>query len=522
MDAWLAVMCFNTIEGGKKNLPKPASWTDLGNPVYKDSIVMPNPASSGTGYQAVYAWIQIMGEKAAWEFMDKLHQNIAVYTHSGSAPCVQAAKGERVIGIGFDMRGAKEKTGGAPIDIILAKEGAPWDMEATAIVKGTKNLAAAQKLADFAVSKGAYEMYGKFYAIVGLPRHEPGAAELPAQRRRGDGQDRPGEDGPGAGQDPGRMDQALRRQVGTEVMLGPSPDRGRRQPMRGRRCPSPQPSASRPEGEPAMTAPYLRIERLVKQFGAFTALKDVSLEILPGEFVCFLGPSGCGKTTLLRAIAGLDIQTSGRIFQAGKEISTLPASQRDFGIVFQSYALFPNLTVAANVAYGLVSRGVPKVEIQNRVVDLLQLVGMPEAARKYPAQLSGGQQQRVALARALALSPGLLLLDEPLSALDARVRAHLRSEIRQLHQRLRVTTIMVTHDQEEALTMADRIVVMNQGVIEQVGTPDRGLPQAAQCLRRRLRRHHQLPAGGGRRTEPGALRGHRPELRARCPAGRRP
>jgi iron(III) transport system ATP-binding protein len=219
-------------------------------------------------------------------------------------------------------------------------------------------------------------------------------------------------------------------------------------------------------------APYLRIERLVKQYGAFTALKEVSLDIFPGEFVCFLGPSGCGKTTLLRAIAGLDVQTSGRIFQAGKEISNLPASKRDFGIVFQSYALFPNLTVEANVAYGLVSRGgVSKVERQTRVADLLRLVGMPEAARKYPAQMSGGQQQRVALARALALSPGLLLLDEPLSALDARVRAHLRGEIRRLHDRLNVTTIMVTHDQEEALTMADRIVVMNQGVIEQVGTP---------------------------------------------------
>jgi iron(III) transport system ATP-binding protein len=222
---------------------------------------------------------------------------------------------------------------------------------------------------------------------------------------------------------------------------------------------------------PAHAAPYLRIERLTKQFGAFAALKDISLEIFPGEFVCFLGPSGCGKTTLLRAIAGLDIQTSGRIFQADKEISNLPASHRDFGIVFQSYALFPNLTVAANVGYGLVSRGLPKVEIQTRVDDLLRLVGMPEAARKYPAQLSGGQQQRVAVARALALSPGLLLLDEPLSALDARVRAHLRTEIRHLHRRLRITTIMVTHDQEEALTMADRIVVMNHGVIEQVGTP---------------------------------------------------
>ena len=218
-------------------------------------------------------------------------------------------------------------------------------------------------------------------------------------------------------------------------------------------------------------APYLRIEHLTKQFGAFAALKDISLEIFGGEFVCFLGPSGCGKTTLLRAIAGLDIQTSGRIFQAGKEISNLPASHRDFGIVFQSYALFPNLTVAANIGYGLVSRGVPKHEIRTRVVELLKLVGLPESARKYPAQLSGGQQQRVAVARALALSPGLLLLDEPLSALDARVRAHLRTEIRRLHQRLKITTIMVTHDQEEALTMADRIVVMNDGVIEQVGSP---------------------------------------------------
>lgn len=179
MDAWLAVMCYNTVEGGKKNMPKPTSWADLTNPAYKDSIVMPNPASSGTGYQAVYAWLQIMGEKAGWEFMDKLHQNVAVYTHSGSAPCVQAAKGERVVGIGFDMRGAREKTAGAPIDIILAKEGAPWDMEATAIMKGTKNLAAAQKLADFAVSKPAYEMYGKFYAIVGYPGMNPSPPNYP-------------------------------------------------------------------------------------------------------------------------------------------------------------------------------------------------------------------------------------------------------------------------------------------------------------------------------------------------------
>ncbi|HEX6144916.1 MAG TPA: ATP-binding cassette domain-containing protein, partial [Geminicoccaceae bacterium] len=217
--------------------------------------------------------------------------------------------------------------------------------------------------------------------------------------------------------------------------------------------------------------PYLRIERLTKRFGAFTAVEDVSLEIRDGEFVCFLGPSGCGKTTLLRAIAGLDVQSEGRIFQAGREISALPPAMRDFGIVFQSYALFPNLTVRRNVGYGLENQGMSRREIGRRVDELLALVGLPEQGHKHPARLSGGQQQRVALARALATSPGLLLLDEPLSALDARVRVHLRNEVRDLQRRLGVTTIMVTHDQEEALTMADRIVVMNHGVIEQVGTP---------------------------------------------------
>jgi len=220
------------------------------------------------------------------------------------------------------------------------------------------------------------------------------------------------------------------------------------------------------------SAPYLRIRHVVKRFGPFTALNDVSLDVEEGEFICFLGPSGCGKTTLLRAVAGLDIQSEGMIEQAGNDISTLPPSERDFGIVFQSYALFPNLTVERNVAYGLENRGRPRAEVSARVAELLELVGLPEQGRKYPAQLSGGQQQRVALARAVATSPGLLLLDEPLSALDARVRVRLRHEIKSLQQRLGVTTIMVTHDQEEALTMADRIVVMNQGAIEQIGTPD--------------------------------------------------
>ena len=216
---------------------------------------------------------------------------------------------------------------------------------------------------------------------------------------------------------------------------------------------------------------YLKVENLTKMFGDFTALTDISLDVYESEFICFLGPSGCGKTTLLRAIAGLDIQTTGRIEQAGKDISALPPSERDFGIVFQSYALFPNLTIYKNVAYGLENKGMAKPDIDARVRELLELVGLPDQGKKYSAQLSGGQQQRVALARALATSPGLLLLDEPLSALDAKVRAHLRHEIKELQHKLGVTTIMVTHDQEEALTMADRLVVMNHGVIEQVGTP---------------------------------------------------
>ena len=214
----------------------------------------------------------------------------------------------------------------------------------------------------------------------------------------------------------------------------------------------------------------LRIEHVSKSFGNFQALIDVDLEFPHGKFICLLGPSGCGKTTLLRAIAGLDPQSSGTIHQKGRDISALPPSKRDFGIVFQSYALFPNLTVTDNVGYGLVSRRLKRADIVKRVDELLALVGLPDSGPKYPAQLSGGQQQRVALARALATSPGLLLLDEPLSALDARVRLRLRHEIKALQRTLGVTTIMVTHDQEEALTMADRLVVMNEGSVRQVGT----------------------------------------------------
>ena len=215
---------------------------------------------------------------------------------------------------------------------------------------------------------------------------------------------------------------------------------------------------------------YLELKNISKTFGAVTALDTVSFHVRQGEFLSILGPSGCGKTTALRVIAGLELQDSGQVFINGKDVSRLSVALRNVGIVFQSYALFPNITAAGNVAYGLTGHA-SRSKVQERVVELMELVGLSGLGDKYPAQLSGGQQQRVALARAMALSPNLLLLDEPLSALDARVRVRLRNEIRRLQQRLGVTTIMVTHDQEEALTMADRILVMDRARVVQEGTP---------------------------------------------------
>ena len=215
----------------------------------------------------------------------------------------------------------------------------------------------------------------------------------------------------------------------------------------------------------------LVVANLSKSFGSTAILKDVSFEIEEGEFVCFLGPSGCGKTTLLLCLAGLESPSSGEIYKNGQTITAAPPSQRDVGIVFQSYALFPNLSVYDNIAFGLVNLKWSKDKIREAVGGLVSLLSLEGHANKYPSQLSGGQQQRVALARALAVSPSLLLLDEPLSALDAQVRTRLRGEIRDLQQRLKITTVMVTHDQEEAQTLADRIVLMNAGRIEQIGTP---------------------------------------------------
>jgi iron(III) transport system ATP-binding protein len=217
---------------------------------------------------------------------------------------------------------------------------------------------------------------------------------------------------------------------------------------------------------------HLQIEQVRKSFGGVTALDGVSFAVEPREFVCLLGPSGCGKTTLLRLIAGLARPDSGRILLGGCDLTRLPARHRGFGIVFQSYSLFPNMTVARNIGYGLKIRGDSSARIKARVDELLEMIRLPHLADRYPWQLSGGQQQRVALARAVAVDPRLLLLDEPLSALDAKVRSELRQEIRDLQRRLGIPTIMVTHDQEEALTLSDRIVCMQHGRIAQIGTPD--------------------------------------------------
>ncbi len=216
---------------------------------------------------------------------------------------------------------------------------------------------------------------------------------------------------------------------------------------------------------------FLELINIHKSFGASVAVENFNLAVERGEFVSFLGPSGCGKTTTLRMIAGFEKPTAGRIIIDGVDVTDTPPNRRNIGMVFQSYALFPNMTVADNIGFGLKIARRPASEIRARVEELLRIIHMSEFGRRYPYQLSGGQQQRVALARALAIQPKLLLLDEPLSALDAKIRASLRQEIREIQRQLGITTIYVTHDQEEAMALSDRIVVMSRGRIEQIGTP---------------------------------------------------
>jgi putative spermidine/putrescine transport system ATP-binding protein len=216
---------------------------------------------------------------------------------------------------------------------------------------------------------------------------------------------------------------------------------------------------------------FLELTAVRKAYGAQTVVQPMDMAIERGEFVSFLGPSGCGKTTTLRMIAGFETPSAGAIRIDGRDVTGLRPNQRSIGMVFQAYALFPNMTVAENVGFGLKVARRPAAEIKARVEEMLALIKLPHLADRYPYQLSGGQQQRVALARALAAKPKMLLLDEPLSALDAKIRVALREEIRAVQRNLGVTTVFVTHDQEEALSISDRIVVMNEGRVEQIGTP---------------------------------------------------
>lgn len=221
-----------------------------------------------------------------------------------------------------------------------------------------------------------------------------------------------------------------------------------------------------------MSSKSLTLKNISKRFGNVNALNDFNLEVNVGELVALLGPSGCGKTTALRVVAGLEHQDAGQVLVANSDISEIPAHKRNMGMVFQAYSLFPNLTVEENVAFGLQMRKVSKPLRLKRAHELLNLVGLDSQSKRFTHQLSGGQQQRVALARALAFEPEILLLDEPLSALDAQVRVNLREEIRRLQLSLGTTTLFVTHDQEEAMAISDRVGVMNNGVLEQIDTPD--------------------------------------------------
>ncbi|NJO12946.1 MAG: polyamine ABC transporter ATP-binding protein [Gammaproteobacteria bacterium] len=225
-----------------------------------------------------------------------------------------------------------------------------------------------------------------------------------------------------------------------------------------------------PWSDPHAT-PYVRIERITKKFGDFTAVNDVTLKIFQGEIFCLLGGSGCGKTTLLRMLAGFETPTSGAIYIDGQDMTDIPPYERPVNMMFQSYALFPHMSVEKNVGFGLQQEGLPRSEIAKRVADMLAIVKMSEFARRKPHQLSGGQRQRVALARSLIKRPKLLLLDEPLGALDKKLREHTQFELVNIQEQLGVTFVVVTHDQEEAMTLASRIGVMNHGEIVQVGTP---------------------------------------------------
>jgi 2-aminoethylphosphonate ABC transporter binding protein len=481
IDAWETAIIVNTVEFAKTGAKPIKSYEDLLQPELKDQIVMPNPASSGTGLLTVAGLLQLKGKdsEAGWDFLDKLHENVAQYVHSGSKPAKMAGAGEATIGISFGYAGIKQIRDGAPVDVIFPSDGSGWDLEANALMKKTEIKAAAKTFLDWAISDEAMDLYKANYPII----------------TTGQGGKYDGFEGNPVDQlidndfvwVSGNRDSILSKW--TERYDGKSAEEQVPPTTRGIKRETPYRAGLRAFSSPVRLGRFLEkrtimnniqdeqhyivAEGITKKFGKHTVLSKVSLLVKRGELICILGPSGCGKTTLLRILAGLERTDSGSINIGGRDCTHLPPSQRNFGIVFQSYALFPNMTVEQNILFGLKSnKSLTKSDRLDKTSEVLDMVDLAEHRKKYPGQLSGGQQQRTALARALSLRPAYLLLDEPLSALDAKVRVRLRGEICRIQRDLGITTIMVTHDQEEALTMADRVVVMNNAGIEQIGTPD--------------------------------------------------
>ena len=476
MDVWGATVCFNTVEAQKKDIPKPETWKDLTKPVYKGQIVMPNPASSGTGYFDVTAWLHALGRRQRQGRRLEVHGRAAREHRAVHALGLEAVQHGGAPASSWSASRSstaptRNKAKGAPIDLVFPKEGLGWDLEAFAIHKGTKKLEAAKKLADWASSKDAMQLYGKNFAIIAQPGRRRAAGQRAGRLREAPGQDglRVRRREPRA--HPRRVEQALQRA---------SPSRRSEPLARDRRRIR------------LSSVHYLRLEGIRKAFGRFEALQATSTwRSRRASSSASSAPRAAARRRCCASSPGSRRRPPAASCRAGatsrgcRRPSATTASSSSRTRCSRTCRSPTTSPTASSTARS------PKAQIAARVDELLKLVGLPGSGAKFPAQLSGGQQQRIALARALATSPGLLLLDEPLSALDALVRVRLRGEIRTLQQQLGVTTIMVTHDQEEALSMADRIVVMNQGVIEQVGTPMRGLPRAGDAVRRRLRRQDQ-------------------------------
>ena len=506
MDVWGATVCFNTVEAQKRNIPKPETWKDLTKPVYKGQIVMPNPASSGTGFFDVTAWLTLWGDDngkgGGWKYMDALHENIAQYTHSGSKPCNMAAR-RRVRGRHQLRVPRQHQQGQGRADRPGVPEGRPGlgpgvlrhpqgHEEAR---RGARSWPTGRRARTRCCCTARTSPSPRSPA---WPRRWPTCPRTTRQRLvkmdfdwAADNRERILD----------RVEQALQRQERTEEVT--PPQRPAAASPRGRR---PRPGGAGPRrllGAPSSVRSRLdalpQARRHPQGFRQLHRAARHRPRASPrASSSASSGPSGCGKTTLLRIIAGLEAQTR-RAHRAGRA--------RHLGAAAGAARLRHRLPVLRAVPQPERGRqrglrpGQPQdaagAGARSASTNCCKLVGLPGSQAKFPAQLSGGQQQRIALARALATSPGLLLLDEPLSALDAIVRVHLRQEIRSLQRKLGVTTIMVTHDQEEALAVADRIVVMNHGVIEQVGTPMEVYRDPAHALRRRFRRPHQRAAGDG-------------------------